>query len=693
MKRTLRKAIAFVLALALSFQFVSITNPATRTYAAELSDFDISEDGTAIYGYYGTDEDLVIPDGYTEVYLYSIDTVKTLTVPEGVTSLSVSSESLEKLALPSTITYLYVSWCPCLKEIDLSKISGKDDGYYGISDVPALTDLKLGKLYGEFDLGYAESLNKLDLSKTDFYAVNIYCNENLKEIKFNESLMHVTLAQLGSLKKADIPKNVYSLYLSNVDFDALTIKDNLNGFFIKDGGLYQEAPIYYTEFGAETAIYLEAVDFNRKTINVAEGTEVINNLNLSGNYYKIETINLPDSVTQIAPYAFEGASNLKSLSIPKNVITLGAYAFSGLSEDIELTIPASTEYISGSAFAGFKGKVKLEKNTRNVTEFEDGIYYHYLDSKGNRQFSELVYYPNDKTDITFMEGTNYIGYGVFMDSAISSLDFPEGLSYIEISLKNAYNLTSVSIPSTVTYIYPGAFYFAPALKSITVSPDNKYFTSYDNCLYNKDMTALIEVPSAMEKIDIPEGVISMNYYTVFSHYIDDPQSEYGYRYLEPEVYFPKSLSEFSSLSFGKAYVYADTPMAEEIQRSNSEYAYWGEVYDYEPYQLNYELRDSNKELLDMIYVVDSVTIQKGKKVTLSAEMPYGLKAVTSLSLGNNTECKVKFSSSDKKIAKVNSKTGQITAKKKGTCTINVKCTIDNGKKKNTKTFKVKVKVK
>ena len=95
----------------------------------------------------------------------------------------------------------------------------------------------------------------------------------------------------------------------------------------------------------------------------------------------------------------------------------------------------------------------------------------------------------------------------------------------------------------------------------------------------------------------------------------------------------------------------------------------------------------------MIYVVDTVNVKKGKKTTVSADMPAGVNAVSKLTLGNNTECKVKFSSSDKSIATVNSKTGVVKGKKKGTCTINVKCTFKVGKKTTSKTFKIKLKVK
>ena len=92
-------------------------------YASELSDFEISEDGTAIYGYYGTDDNIVIPAdcGIEMVSLYMYGTEKTLTVPEGVSEVYVSSESLEKITLPSTVSYLSLSYCTSLTEIDMSK--------------------------------------------------------------------------------------------------------------------------------------------------------------------------------------------------------------------------------------------------------------------------------------------------------------------------------------------------------------------------------------------------------------------------------------------------------------------------------------------------------------------------------------------------------------------------------------------
>ena len=694
MKRSLKKTIAFVLALALAIQFMVFEAPAKSVFASELSDFDISEDGTCVWGYYGTDEDVVIPadSGITYVSLWVGENIKSITIPEGVESVSISADAIEKLALPSTLSYLYLSYCPALKEIDLSKVVNTPEYYnsYEIMNCNKLETIKFGKLMGYINVNGSESLRSLDLSKTDLDEVYIWECPNLTDIKFNKDAQYISLGSLDSIKNAVIPENA-SLYLcGDINFDNITVKNNKNGYSIKDGGLYHE---YYNSYYDADFKCLEAIDFSRKTINVAEGTLCIDNLSLSGNYYKTEVINFPDSVEIFGYYAFEGGDKIKEFNFPKNLITMQSYCFSGFNPDVELVLPESLKDIDYDAFAGFKGKVTLEKETPSLSEYKDGIYYYYLDENDERSpFAWLMYYPSDKTSIEFKPDTTYISPDVFKGSAIKSLDIPEGVMWLDLNLKTAWNLTSISIPASVSTIYAPMIGYAPALKKVTVHPDNEYYCSYKNCIYTKDMYALIDVPGALENIEIPEGVVSLNYYTVSNHFISGPEEDI---YIQPTVSFPKTIEEYDyySLSFKSAKVYADTPIAQFIVNANEEFKYYADYYGYEPELYEYTLRDSNKDLLNMIYVVDSIGIKKGKKTTISVDLPIGLNAVSKLSLGNNTECSIKFSSSDKKVATVNSKTGVVKAKKKGTCTINVKCTIDNGKKKTSKTFKVKLKVK
>lgn len=66
----------------------------------------------------------------------------------------------------------------------------------------------------------------------------------------------------------------------------------------------------------------------------------------------------------------------------------------------------------------------------------------------------------------------------------------------ESAFNNIQNITSISIPSSVTVIDPGAFRNLPALTSIMVSGSNSAFASFDGVLYNKDGTTLVAVPES-----------------------------------------------------------------------------------------------------------------------------------------------------------------------------------------------------
>ena len=681
MKRSVKKSVAFFAFLAMMVQLFYV-NVSVPVNAAEAADFNISEG--IVNSYLGTDEDVEIPSdaGIEGVYMWDTSTIKNLTVPEGVKRVSIGDESIEKIIIPSSVESVFLYHCTSLKELEFS--GAANGASLDVYSAPQLEKIDLCGSKLTVSLNGVDGIKKLDLSNCETsYADILYC-DNLEEVVFNDNTKSISLVGLGALKKAVIPENTQYLNLMDVDFSKITLKDNKYGYLIENGGLYR-----VDKDGMKS---LDAVDFGKKTIDVAEGTVVINALNLSGQYYKIETINLPDSVEKISYDAFYGADRLKKISIPKNCVTLSAYSFGGLSKDIEITIPESVKFVSGDAFVEFKGKLKLEKDTDYLFEYKDGIYRNdYLDN-GNKYDQVLVYYPSEKKSISLHPETTGIGYMALTDSQIKTLNLPEGFGFLDIQVSGAYNLTSVTIPKSVYYINTYSLSKAPALKVLKVDAENGNYVSYKNCLYDKEMTTLLTVPATMEKIDIPEGVLSLGYYTVNDHYVTT-SADGDYRYVQPVVSLPRSLEGLGTADFTYASFYADTESAKEIIERNALAKEYGEYYGYEPSIIRYTLRDTNKELLNMIYVIDKVTVKKGNKTTISAEMPAGLNSVTELSLGNNTECQVRYKSSNKKVAKVNSKTGKITGVSSGTCTINVKCTINNGKKINTKTLKVKVIVK
>lgn len=76
------------------------------------------------------------------------------------------------------------------------------------------------------------------------------------------------------------------------------------------------------------------------------------------------------------------------------------------------------------------------------------------------------------------------------------------------AFSNCYDLTSVTIPDTVTNIGKDNFGYAP----VVVDENNKYYSSADGVLYNKDKTTLIKYPKASEitSFAVPDGVITID---------------------------------------------------------------------------------------------------------------------------------------------------------------------------------------
>ena len=65
-------------------------------------------------------------------------------------------------------------------------------------------------------------------------------------------------------------------------------------------------------------------------------------------------VTIPEGVTEIGGYAFEGCTGLTSVTIPAGVTEIGEEAFSGCAKLTSVTIPEGATEIERSAFDGCK---------------------------------------------------------------------------------------------------------------------------------------------------------------------------------------------------------------------------------------------------------------------------------------------------------------------------------------------------
>ena len=71
------------------------------------------------------------------------------------------------------------------------------------------------------------------------------------------------------------------------------------------------------------------------------------------------------------------------------------------------------------------------------------------------------------------------------------------------------NLTSITIPSSITYIEEVAFAYCDSLNSINVASGNTHYSSIDGLLYNYTRDTLIACPGAKTSVTIPNGVTTI----------------------------------------------------------------------------------------------------------------------------------------------------------------------------------------
>ena len=177
----------------------------------------------------------------------------------------------------------------------------------------------------------------------------------------------------------------------------------------------------------------------------------------------MQSIVIPDSVTEIGNDAFKGCCSLQSIVIPDSVTVIGICAFGGCSGLQSIVIPDSVTEVGFGAFNGcsslqsivipdsmteiavFSGCSNLQSIVipNSVTEIRNEAFL------GCRSLQSIVIHNSVKS----------IGYGAFRDcSSLQSIVIPDSVTTIGNSaFENCSSLQSIVIPDSVTKIYSGAF--------------------------------------------------------------------------------------------------------------------------------------------------------------------------------------------------------------------------------------------
>lgn len=188
------------------------------------------------------------------------------------------------------------------------------------------------------------------------------------------------------------------------------------------------------------------------------------------------TFVIPDSVVEIEDGAFGDNDKLESINIPASVTSIGTRVFAGCNNLNTITVDEENEYYSDN---GDGTLIEIETNTilrgTNTSTIPDYI---------------------TKIDDYAFEGCN----------ELDGVTVPEGVTYIgEQAFSYCYSLSAINIPAATTFIGEDAFIFCEDLRTITVDDANEvYYSGSSNAIIERGETEKLIVGCA--GTIIPDGV-------------------------------------------------------------------------------------------------------------------------------------------------------------------------------------------
>jgi hypothetical protein len=185
---------------------------------------------------------------------------------------------------------------------------------------------------------------------------------------------------------------------------------------------------------------------------------------LTCSYRAYGEIEIPNSVTTIEDYAFEGCNDITSVNIPNSVTLLGESSFSGCRSLTKINVA-----LENQNYSDIDG-VLFDKTQNTLIQYPCGRHGAYAIPGGVTCIGEVAFeYCINLTSITIPNSVIDIkDYAFYECCNLNSITIPNSTINIgEAAFGDCTNLTSVVIGNSVKCIGYGAFEDCTSLTSIT----------------------------------------------------------------------------------------------------------------------------------------------------------------------------------------------------------------------------------
>ena len=448
------------------------------------------------YAFYecGSLTSIEIPAGVTSIgdyAFYACSNLESVTFAEGseLTSIGYRAfdecSSLESIEIPAGVTsigdYAFYA-CSNLESVTFAEGSELtdigDDAFLGCS---SLTSIEIPA--GVTSIGYGA-----------FYGCS-----NLESVTFAEGSQLTSIggdafSGCSSLTSIEIPAGVTSIGRDAFIRCYLTIVYNYSDLEITAGNSDYGYVAYYSEV-VLTEDNLANVKDENGYVTYTDGEEVL----LLGYLGSEKDIVIPDGVTRIVDYAFY-EDDIVSVTLPESLTGIGVWAFDGCYNLKEVYNNSSLNITAGSYDYGYVAyyAVKVHDSGESESIFnEDG--FAIVDGV-------LHTYKGSATDIIIPDiVTSIADYAFYGNNDIISVTIPAGVTSIEYeAFYGCSNLESVTFVegSELTSIGGSAFYGCSNLESVIFAEGSQLTSIGGSAFYGC---------SSLTSIEIPAGVTSIEY--------------------------------------------------------------------------------------------------------------------------------------------------------------------------------------
>lgn len=237
----------------------------------------------------------------------------------------------------------------------------------------------------------------------------------------------------------------------------------------------------------------------------------------------IQTINIPNGVTEIGEMAFGQCPNLTELVIPDSVVKIGLNVVEGCSKlrSIYIGKNVTSLFETFGGYGSFQrvpfadcsalATITVNKDNQSYTAVDNVLFdkemkqlircapaktgSYSLPASVTSIYWREAFADSQLTDITIHEGVTVIPKLTFMNSAVRTVILPKTLTKIyESAFKGCTNLTSIAIPEGIENIEAETFYNCTSLARVTLPNSLRriYSEAFSGC-------------TGLGSIVIPEG--------------------------------------------------------------------------------------------------------------------------------------------------------------------------------------------